>query len=114
MADNPQVPVRDRAMILVTRARHGWRDRARSDQVVVDGQRVASIKRGQRVEVPVSEGRHRVFARINWGDSPAVDVDLGPGGKVELRCATGRSQLGSGYLDLSVVSPPADERDETV
>jgi hypothetical protein len=91
-------------MIVVARDRHAWRDRARSYRIVVDGEPVASIKRGQRVEVPVTEGHHQVLARINWGASAAVDVDLRPGGKVELRCGTGHSQFGPGYLDLSVAA----------
>jgi hypothetical protein len=55
--------------LIVVRDRRGWRDRARSYELVLDGVRVAKIRRGQRIELPISPGRHKVFMRINWGMS---------------------------------------------
>ena len=89
------------AFIVVSRDRGGWRDRARTYTVVVDGEQVARIKRGERVEMPVASGRHQVMMRINWGTSQTLDVDVRPGELVELACTTGRSQIGAGYIGLS-------------
>ena len=80
-----------------------WRDRARSYDIVIDGQQVAKIKRGQRVELPIASGRHQVLMRINWGPSESIQLDVMPGESIELFCTTGRSQLGAGYIGLSRV-----------
>jgi hypothetical protein len=87
--------------LIVTRDRGGWRDRARSYEVVIDGKKAANIKRGQRVELPIASGRHEVFVRINWGTSPSIQLDALPGESIQLLCTTGSSQLGSGYISLS-------------
>jgi hypothetical protein len=89
--------------IVVSRNRRGWRDRARSYDIVIDGQQVANIKRGQRMELPVLSGRYQVFMRINWGTSESIQIDVPPGESVELFCRTGRSQVGAGYIGLSRV-----------
>ena len=86
--------------LIVVRDRRGWRDRARSYELVVDGAKVTTIKRGQRIELPISPGRHRVFMRINWGTSDPVELEVPPGESVQLFCTTGSSQLGNGYIDL--------------
>jgi hypothetical protein len=89
--------------IMVARDRHGWRDRARSYDIVIDGQQVAKIKRGQRVKLPLASGAHHVFMRINWGTSESIQLDVPPGESIELFCTTARSQLGAGYIGLSRV-----------
>jgi hypothetical protein len=78
------------------------RDRARRYDIVVDGQPVAKIKRGQRVELPIPRGRHEVFMRINWGSSQTIDLEIKPGESVELFCTIGRSQIGKDYISLSL------------
>ena len=93
----------DGSVIAVSRDKRGLRDRARSYTIVIDGQPVARIKRGQRVEVPIPGGRHQVLVRINWGQSETVDLDVNPGEKVELVCTIGQSQIGAGYIDLRLV-----------
>ena len=90
------------SVISISRSKHGLRDRARSYQVMIDGYSVAKIKRGQHVEVPVTSGRHQVKMVINWGSSDIIDLNLEPGQKAELICAIGRSQIGMGYISLSV------------
>ena len=86
--------------LIVVRDRRGWRDRARSYGLVVDGTKIAQIKRGQRIELPVSPGRHEVFMCINWGTSDPVELEVQPGESVQLFCTTGGSQLGNRYIDL--------------
>ena len=85
----------------MVRDRRGWRDRARSYGVVIDGEQAAKIKRGQRIELPVTSGRHEIFMRINWGTSHRIELDVLPGESIQLFCATGGRQLGEGYIDLT-------------
>lgn len=89
--------------IVVSRNQGGWRDRARSYDIVIDGNQVARIKRGQRVELPITSGRHQVLTRINWGTSETIQLDVLPGESIELFCTTGRSQIDAGYIRLSRV-----------
>jgi hypothetical protein len=86
--------------LIVVRDGRGWRDRARSYELVIDGATVAKIRRGQRIELPISPGRHKVFMRINWGTSDPVELEARPRESVQLFCTTGGSQQGSGYIDL--------------
>ncbi len=87
--------------IVVSRDRRGWRDRMRSYDVVIDDEQVAKVKRGQRIELPIASGRHEIFMRINWGRSQSIQLDVPPGESIQLICTTGRSQLGTGYINLS-------------
>jgi hypothetical protein len=83
------------AQIVLSRERGGWRDRARSYDVVLDGERVAKIKRGGQVELPVAAGRHEIVLRIDWCSSPTMALDLRPGESVQLSCAPGGSPAGA-------------------
>jgi len=74
------------AAIVLTRARGGWRDRARRYDVMIDGQEVAKVRHGQRLELPVAPGRHEVFLKIDWCRSPIVTVDAQPGEVIQLFC----------------------------
>jgi hypothetical protein len=89
--------------IVVSRDRRGWRDRARSYGIVIDGKQVAKIKRGQRIELPIASGWHEILMRINWGDSQSIQLDVLPGESIQLFCTTGSSQLGTGYIGLGRV-----------
>lgn len=91
--------------LVVVRARFGWRDLARSYEVVVDGTPVTRIWRGQRIELPISPGRHQVFMSVNWGTSDPVELQIQPGESVQLFCRTGHSQIGDGYIDLMHRAP---------
>ena len=92
-----------RSSIIVSRVRGGWRDRARRYGIEIDGEQVASIKRGERIDIPVASGRHEVVMRINWGTSEPVDLDIFPGQSIELSCGLGGSRMGVGYIGLSRV-----------
>jgi hypothetical protein len=91
------------ALVIVSRDRHGWRDRARSYGIVMDGEQIAKIKRGQRIELPVASGHHQILVQINWGSSQAINLDIRPGQSVEPLCGTGPSQAGVGYISLKPV-----------
>ncbi len=79
------------ASIILTRDRGGWRDFARSYAVMIDGEQVAKVRRGQRLELPLAPGRHDVFLKIDWCRSPRLDVDARPGEVIQLACGPGGS-----------------------
>jgi hypothetical protein len=72
--------------IVLTRARGGWRDRARSYAVMIDAHEVAKVRRGQRLELPVTPGRHEVYLFIDWCRSPTVTVHAQAGEIIQLFC----------------------------
>jgi hypothetical protein len=74
------------ATVVLTRARGGWRDRARGYAVIVDGQEVAKVRHGQRLELRVAPGRHEIFLSIDWCRSPTVTVHPQPGELIQLFC----------------------------
>jgi hypothetical protein len=82
------------AQIVLSRERGGWRDRARSYDVVIDGERVAKIKRGSQVELPVAPGRHEIVLRIDWCGSPVLELEIQPGDSTQLSCAPSGSPAG--------------------
>jgi hypothetical protein len=90
--------------IAVSRVPGGWKDRLRRYQVVIDGEQVAAIKHGERVDLPVTPGKHTVFMQISWARSPQLELDVAPGQVVTLECApTGSPPVGPGaetYIDL--------------
>lgn len=93
-----------RSTIALTRARGGWRDRLRRYQVIIDGNHVASIRHGERLDLMVTPGQHTVSLRISWASSAALDVGVAPGEAVTLECAPGSAPpFGPGvgaYIEL--------------
>jgi hypothetical protein len=83
------------AVIAVTRDRGGARDLLRSYHVMIDSHKAGQLRRGQRIEIPVSPGRHKVFMQIDWCTSPVVEVDARAGEIIELACAPGGSPAGA-------------------
>jgi hypothetical protein len=92
------------SVITLSRLPGSRRDRLRRYRVMIDGEWVAMIKRGQRIDVPVTPGRHTVFLQVDWARSPQLEVDLAPGQTVSLECApTNIPPFGPGadaYIDL--------------
>jgi hypothetical protein len=54
--------------------------------MVVDGDDVGEVRRGQLRLVHVSPGRHEVHLVIDWARSPSVDVDVASGETIRLEC----------------------------
>lgn len=76
-------------VITLSRTASGWRDRLRRYQVIIDGELVAWIKRGERLDLPVTPGRHMVQLRISWASSPRLGLEVPAGEIVALECAPG-------------------------
>jgi len=89
------------AKLVLTRERGGWRDWFRSYSVMIDQQEAGRVKRGERVELPITAGHHEVFVKIDWCKSPTLEVDAAPDEVVEMSCAPGGS-AGSGLQDVVV------------
>ena len=77
------------AAIVISRKRGGWRDRARSYLVMVDGQQAAKIRHGQRIQLPVPPGEHELFLTIAWCRSRSFTFDVRPGKAAEFLCEPG-------------------------
>jgi len=74
------------AEIVVSRPEEPWANRLRSYKIVVDGQTLASLGRGQDATVVVATGHHRVRAKIDWCRSPDIDLDLATDDRAYLLC----------------------------
>lgn len=48
----------------------------RKFKVFIDGECVGKIKRGQKLEFQVSEGRHDIYCKIDWEQSNTITVDV--------------------------------------
>src|SRR5450759_3770666 len=89
------------ADVVLSRERRGPRDLLRSYAVIIDGEQVAKIKRGQRLELSVSPGRHVIFLKIDWCRSPEVEIEATPGQKIQLTCAPGGPNFNAeSYIQL--------------
>jgi hypothetical protein len=84
----------DDATIVVSRKHGGYRDWFRSYAIMVDGNPVGKIKRGQRVELSVSHGQHELFLKIDWCASRSITFDVQPGTVIEFFCAPGGPAAG--------------------
>jgi hypothetical protein len=75
--------------MVISRKPGGWRDRARSYVILVDGEPIGKIKHGQCVELPVPHGRHELLLKIAWCTSRSITFDAQPGDVVEFFCEPG-------------------------
>lgn len=74
------------AFVHIERAQDGDTDRLRSYNVILDGIKAASVKRGQSLTLETGAGHHTLHIAIDWCRSPSVDIDLLPGQRVHIRC----------------------------
>lgn len=78
-----------KASLVLTRQAGGWRDRARSYILVIDGTEVAKVRHGGRHEILLEPGHHEIFMRISWCRSRVISVEAQPGETIQLHCAPG-------------------------
>ncbi len=77
------------ATIVISRKHGGSRDWFRSYAIMVDGNLAGKVKRSQRVELPVSHGRHELFLKIDWCTSRPITFGVQPGAVIEFFCEPG-------------------------
>ena len=74
------------ASIQIDRDANFWMDRGRAYHVLIDGQDVGAIRRGESKSFDVLEGRHEVFLKIDWVRSKSIVLNLDQGEKATLVC----------------------------
>jgi hypothetical protein len=63
------------AVLVLWRAEGERRDRLIGYRVLLDGRKAATIRRGRRVELPVTPGRHVINLRSFWVGSPFIPFE---------------------------------------
>lgn len=74
------------AKILIERASKGWVDRYRLYEVMVNGELVGKIGRGETRTIESDSGPIEIYLKIDWCRSRAIRLDLDPGAKARLYC----------------------------
>ena len=76
-------------------------DFLRAYKVVLDGNEVSRIRRGKEVTFEVAPGQHRLWLRIDWCESNALDF-VSDGAALEFECGSNfggwRAFLGMKHL----------------
>lgn len=72
--------------LTIERAATGWVDRYRSYEIIVNGEKLADIWRGESRDIAVDPGRVEVFLRIAWCRSRKVELSVSPGTEACLFC----------------------------
>jgi hypothetical protein len=89
------------AVLILSRAKGGRRDLFRAYKVLVDDDEVGTIKRGQRLELPVAAGRHVLRLTIDWCSSRPLQLELSAGESVEVTCAPAGPEFSDeNYIEL--------------
>ena len=76
----------------------------RNYKIFIDGQFVGKIANGVTKEFSTTAGRHTVFAKINWGSSPNVSIDIDTNDTVHL--VLGFYKYGGLLMLVGIVSIP--------
>jgi hypothetical protein len=77
------------ALIVLWRAQGELRDRFSGYRVLIDNRRAAMIRRAQRIEFPISPGRHIIFLRSAWLGSRFVAFEAMAGQVLRFCCEPG-------------------------
>jgi hypothetical protein len=85
------------ASIQIDRDANLWTDRLRAYHVLIDGQDVGDIRRGESKIFEVSEGQDEVFLKDGRLRSKSIALDLDQGEKATLSCGA-RSPLMAFYF----------------
>src|SRR4051794_15244044 len=81
------------ASLTVERIENAWIDRARAYKVMVDGNEVGRVRRGETQTFQIAPGPHEVHMGIDWARSPSVEGDFAEGGDTRLRCGPNANPL---------------------
>lgn len=80
-------------VIALRRSRSFKRDILRGYKVLINGQDMGRIRRGQSHEYRVLPGTHIIQLKIDWCHSPAIEVTAQAGTRVGLVCEPGGSPV---------------------
>jgi hypothetical protein len=97
------------AQITLKRLRRPIGDVLRTYKVVIDGDTVGEIRRGETKTFAVAPGRHEIQLEIDWASSRRLDLNLSSGDVATLTCSarppnSGWTALASkSYIKLEIV-----------
>jgi hypothetical protein len=78
-------PPRPGVQLEISRSKHGP-GLFVAFHVMVDGDDVGEVRRGQTRLFQIAPGRHEVHLELAWSRSPSIDVDIASGETVKLVC----------------------------
>lgn len=88
-ADRPVTVPDGSAVVVLWRVEGEQRDRLLGYRILLDGHRIAKIKRGKRIEFPVSPGRHFIYLRSIWVGSQFIPFEARAGQVLRFCCEPG-------------------------
>ena len=91
-----QATASDRGAIKITRRHRAWADRLREYHVLIDNERVGTVRDGETSTYPVRAGLHQLQLRIDRNRSESLKVDVAAGDTVVLE-ARARNPLAYPY-----------------
>ena len=53
-----------------------WNNKARKIGIYIDGEKVGTINDGETQEYEVENGKHEIFAKIDWCRSPKIELNI--------------------------------------
>jgi hypothetical protein len=74
------------AKIQVRRRPEGYQDSLRRYGVVLDGNKVASVAKGESVTIETEPGDHEVHLKMDWARSRSVRISLADAQQVTVEC----------------------------
>lgn len=81
--------------IVIQRAHEGWRDRYRSYEVIVNGERRADLWRGEATAIEVDPGEVEIYIKIDWCKSRSIRMNMKAGSEKRLFCRPGSLLTGT-------------------
>jgi hypothetical protein len=70
----------------IFRPKRGSVDLFRAYHVIVNGDDMGEVKRGQSLRLAITPGRHEVHLVIDWCRSPSINMEISLGETVNLVC----------------------------
>lgn len=67
----------------------GWADKARSYQVMLNGEPIGTIRDGEEKSFPVPDGRHELAIKIDWCRCDPLPFEVAGGKTVAFECGSG-------------------------
>lgn len=89
MEQSSATPEPSAGVVRVQREHSKWQDRARSYQVIFDGDVVGEIANGTTQEFTLAAGSHTLVLKIDWVGSPTESFTLLPGQVIGFTCRAG-------------------------